>query len=60
MALFEWVELISVVIAASSSIAAITPTPKDDELVGKVQKAYGKAYKVLDLLALNVLKAKDR
>jgi len=60
MGLFEYVEMISVVIAAASSIAAVTPTPKDDALVGKVEKAYGKAYKVLDLLALNVLKAKDK
>lgn len=60
MGLMEWIELISVVIAGASSVAAITPTPKDDELVGKAQKVYGKAYKVLDLLALNVLKAKDK
>lgn len=60
MGLMEWIELISVVIAGASSVAAITPTPKDDELASKVQKVYGKAYKVLDLLALNVLKAKDK
>jgi len=60
MGLMEWIELISVVIAGASSVAAITPTPKDDEFVGKVGKAYAKAYKVVDLLALNVMKAKDK
>tara|TARA_Y100000310_G_C20360862_1_gene658911 strand:- start:409 stop:600 length:192 start_codon:yes stop_codon:yes gene_type:complete len=41
------------VVAVASAIAALTPTPKDDTIVGKV-------YKVLDLLALNVGKAKDK
>ena len=34
-------------------IAALTPTPKDNTFVGK-------AYKVVDWLALNVFKAKDK
>jgi hypothetical protein len=41
------------IIAAASAIAALTPTPADDTLVGK-------AYKVIDWLALNVFKAKDK
>jgi len=41
------------IVAAASAIAAITPTPKDDALASK-------AYKVIDWLALNVGKAKDK
>ena len=41
------------IIAAASAIAALTPTPKDDTFIGK-------AYKVVDWLALNVFKAKDK
>jgi len=45
--------VVTAVIAAASAIAALTPTPKDDTFVGK-------AYKVIDWLALNVFKAKDK
>tara|TARA_R110001592_G_C12895189_1_gene726064 strand:- start:434 stop:613 length:180 start_codon:yes stop_codon:yes gene_type:complete len=41
------------IVAAASAIAALTPTPADDTIVGK-------AYKVIDWLALNVFKAKDK
>ncbi len=44
---------VSAVVAAASAVAALTPTPKDDSLVAK-------AYKVLDWVALNVGKAKDK
>jgi hypothetical protein len=44
---------LSAVVAAASAIAALTPTPKDDSLVAK-------AYKIVDWLALNVGKAKDK
>ena len=40
-------------VALASAIAALTPTPKDDGWVKKI-------YKVVDLLALNVGKAKDK
>ena len=40
------------VIAVCSLIAALTPTPKDDAWIGK-------AYKFLEVLALNVGKAKQ-
>ena len=40
------------VIAAASAIAALTPTPKDDTFVGK-------AYKVINWLALNIFNAKS-
>tara|TARA_R100000805_G_C3566013_1_gene73395 strand:- start:345 stop:527 length:183 start_codon:yes stop_codon:yes gene_type:complete len=45
--------IITSVVAVASAIAALTPTPKDDTIVGKI-------YKVVDLLALNVGKAKDK
>jgi len=60
MNIINWVtsnsaELISIltgIVAVASAIAALTPTPKDDTIVGKI-------YKVVDLLAINVGKAKD-
>jgi hypothetical protein len=45
--------VVTAVIAAASAIAALTPTPKDDTIIGK-------AYKLIDWLALNVFKAKDK
>jgi len=44
---------VSTVVAAASAVAALTPTPKDDAFAAK-------AYKVIDWLALNVGKAKDK
>ena len=44
---------LSAIVAAASAIAALTPTPTDDSLVAK-------AYKIVDWLALNVGKAKDK
>jgi len=43
--------VVTAIIAAASAIAALTPTPKDDTFVGK-------AYKLIDWLALNVFNAK--
>lgn len=40
-------------VTAASAIAALTPTPSDDKLVGKL-------YKIIDWLALNIGKAKDK
>jgi len=45
--------VVTAIIAAASAIAALTPTPKDDTFIGK-------AYKIVDWLALNVFKAKDK
>lgn len=45
--------ILSGIIATASAVAALTPTPKDDGWVKKL-------YKLLDLLALNVGKAKDK
>jgi len=47
------ISIITGAVAVASAIAALTPTPKDDTIVGKI-------YKVIDLLALNVGKAKDK
>ena len=40
------------VIALSSAIAALTPTPRDDEF-------WGKLYAIVEVLALNIGRAKD-
>ena len=45
--------IIGIVIGAASAIAATTPTPKDDAAIRKI-------YNIVDLLALNVGKAKDK
>ena len=47
------VAALTAIVAAASAIAALTPTPTDDSLVAK-------AYKIVDWLALNVGKAKDK
>ena len=47
------VAALTAIVAAASAVAALTPTPKDDSLVAK-------AYKIVDWLALNVGKAKDK
>ena len=43
--------IVVTVISVSSLIAAMTPTPKDDMWIGKL-------YKLIDLMALNIGKAK--
>ena len=45
--------IITLIITVSSLIAASTPTPKDDAWIGKL-------YKLIDLFALNIGKAKDK
>lgn len=45
------ISVIPDLVMAASIICAITPTPKDDELLSK-------AYKILELLAINIGKAK--
>ncbi len=39
--------IVTTAVALASGIAAVTPTPKDDEWVAK-------AYKFIDMIALNV------
>ena len=45
--------IIMAIISVSSIIAAVTPTPKDDVWIGKL-------YKQVDIMALNVWKAKQK
>ena len=44
---------VTAIVTVSSIIAAVTPTPKDDAMMGKF-------YKVIELLALNIGKAKQK
>jgi hypothetical protein len=44
---------ITTIVTVASLVAATTPTPKDDAWIGKL-------YKFIDLLALNIMKAKDK
>ena len=50
MSMVTWVTLI---VTVSSLIAATTSTPKDDVWIGKI-------YKFIDMLALNIGKAKEK
>ena len=52
----HWGDLVGIltgIVTVASAIAALTPTPKDDSIVGK-------AYKFIDWFALNVGKAKNK
>ena len=50
MSLVQW---ITTIVTVASIVAASTPTPKDDEWIGKL-------YKLIDLLAVNIGKAKEQ
>tara|TARA_R110000787_G_scaffold211419_1_gene321273 strand:- start:238 stop:414 length:177 start_codon:yes stop_codon:yes gene_type:complete len=50
--LVNLVTLITLIVTVSSLIAATTSTPKDDIWIGKI-------YKFIDMLALNIGKAKE-
>ena len=47
------IQIIPWLVAGASLIAAVTPTPSDDKIVGKL-------YKVLDWFALNIGRAKEK
>ena len=51
--LMELVGTVTLIVTIASLIAASTPTPKDDEWMGKL-------YKFVDMLALHIGKAKDK
>ena len=51
--MIELIGWIAIVVTVASIIVAVTPTPKYDAIVGK-------AYKCLEVLALNIWKAKDK
>ena len=46
-------EIVTAAVTLASTIAAVTKTPEDHNWVGKI-------YRILDFLALNVGRAKDR
>jgi hypothetical protein len=48
-----WYGIVAAVIALASAIAAITPTPTEGSTLAKI-------YKLIDVLALNIGKAKDK
>ena len=47
------VNVVPWIVMGASAIAALTPTPKDDVWIAKI-------YKIIDLLAINIGKAKDK
>jgi len=47
----EWLGIVTGVVCAASIVCALTPSPKDDAMIGKL-------YKLLEMLALNIGKAK--
>jgi hypothetical protein len=49
----ELIMWITTIVTVASLVAASTPTPKDDQWIGKL-------YKFIDLLALNIGKAKEK
>jgi hypothetical protein len=51
--ILKLVGVIPWIVSICSLIASLTPTPVDDNLVGK-------AYKIIDWFALNIGKAKDK
>lgn len=48
----EWLGIITGIVCGASIICALTPTPKDDAMISKL-------YKILELCALNIGKAKQ-
>jgi len=58
--IMEIFENLPYIISFAAAVSAVTKTPKDDELVGKAQKAYGVAYKLVDVLALNIGRARNK
>ena len=49
----SYVSVITAVIALFSAISAVTPTPKEGSVLSYL-------YKIIDILALNIGKAKDK
>lgn len=49
----KYVALVTAIVMLASAVAAITPTPKEGSVLAKL-------YKLIDWLAINVGKAKDK
>lgn len=52
-----WLEAILLVLVGLNAIAALTPTPKDDNAIGKALKV---VRKIIDVFAFNVGNAKNK
>jgi hypothetical protein len=48
-----WFNVVTAIVALASAIAAATPTPKEGSFLAK-------AYKIIDYLAVNIWKAKQK
>ncbi|MEO1330326.1 MAG: hypothetical protein AAFW46_11740 [Pseudomonadota bacterium] len=48
----DFLSAMAALIASASAFAALTPTPSDDRLLGRL-------YRIVDLLALNIGRAKE-
>ncbi len=53
MTVLKFIMICNAIVTICSLIAALTPTPKDDNFFKKV-------YSILDLFALNIGKAKEK
>ena len=51
--IFNLITWVTIIVTVASLIAASTPTPKDDGWISKL-------YKLVDFLALNIGKAKEK
>ena len=51
--MLEIISIVTTIVTVASIVAASTPTPKDDVWISKL-------YKFIDLLAINIGKAKDK
>ncbi len=50
--IIDMLNVLTAVVTTCSAITAMTPTPKDDDMVAKY-------YKIIEMLAINVGKAKE-
>lgn len=56
----DGLQAVSMVVAGASAVAALTPSKRDDEAVGKIRAGVDKVRKVADVLALNILHARRK
>jgi len=60
MIVANWDTIVTVILAvigAASAIAAVTPTPKDDKIVSKIQTVFKV---IVDTVGMNIGKAKNK
>lgn len=50
--LIDLISIVTGIVCAASIICSLTPTPKDDALIGRL-------YKIVEIAALNIGKAKE-